>query len=92
MAQLPAPSAGPGWQTPRPGPVAGPAQGAQAVPQERSFSTWQVTAEPVAPAQRRAGALQVKPQAPCTQAGLAFAGAVHGTQPPPHLRRSAWQT
>jgi hypothetical protein len=92
MAQVPAPSAGPGWQMPRPGPVTGPAQGVQPVPQERSLSTWQLAGEGAAPAQSRAGALQVNPQVSCTQAGLPFWGAVQGTQPPPHLRRSGWQT
>jgi hypothetical protein len=91
MAQFPAPMAGPGWQTPRPGPVAGPGQGSHGVPQDRSLSTWQEGAPPAA-GQSRAGVLQLKPQASWTQEGLAFAGATQATQPPPHLSRSPWQT
>jgi hypothetical protein len=87
--QVPVPTDGPGWQTPRPGPVEGPGQGAQLAPQETSLSTWQVGVEPW---QSRAGALQVKPQVDCTQAGLALGGGVQVTHPPPHLRRSPWQT
>jgi hypothetical protein len=90
--QVPAPGEGPGWQTPRPGPADGPGQAAQAVPQLASPSTWQVSCPPGAAGQSRAGALQVKPQAPWKQAGLALGGAVQGTQAPAHLRSAPEQT
>jgi hypothetical protein len=93
IVQVPSPGAAPGAQTPRPGPAVGPGQGVQAGPQLASPSTWQ---EPWAAGagggHRRAGALQAKPQPPATQAADAFAGGLQGMQPPPHFRRSPWQT
>jgi hypothetical protein len=85
--QVPAPTAGPDWQTPRP-PAAGPGQAAQLGPQLASVSGWQVACPPAAAGQSRVDELHAKPQAPWTQAGTAFTGALQAMHPPPHLSNS----